>query len=367
MQVLIKWLLFISGFFLLSCEKPTFLVQSSIHNPYEEERIYGPIHEEWFVLKNSSRSKALDLLILVQNKASMLDRLNLFSESYAALTSELTDYDWQIAFSSADHGDHEDKNSHQNYRDYLQQTEGRFGGLMNLEGMNIEGRGGVLQTKILNMSMELKWEAFFHSLSHYPARDCEKAPYCSRGEQTQALRSLKTALLRSALDNRAFFRPFADFVAIILTNEPERSGDIDQADTAEMVLETFDKMFSHLDREKRFLSFGFLILDKHCLLLEREISAAANFSPEIEKLAEKTGGKNFSLCQQDYNRSLKTLSRQIRDSLENSILLKAKPVPGTIRLKFESPRLDWKSYGRKIVFKNRKQEEIRVHVSYEEL
>ena len=245
----------------------------------------------------------------------------------------------------------------------------------NILTMNTEPTGGdVSHSWLLSLSnlsiskkMELIGEAFSHSLSHPAIRDCKSPPYCSRGGQAQPLRSLKSAMLRSVLDNRYFFRPSADLVTIILTNEPERAGDKARADTDETVIQTFEDMFSHLSREKLFISFGFLILDQDCLMLERENSSSANFSPLIAKMAENTGGKNFSLCARDYNRSLENLSEHIRNSLENSIMLKERPLAGSLTLDFESPRLDWKIYGRKIVFKNRKKEEIRVSVSYEPL
>lgn len=342
--------------FLFACSNSPQFQSLDSERAYRASLISGEWQEEEFML--DKKKSLVDILIVADTSESMYHRLNDLGQSLFDLLSVISDYDWQIGITSADHGDHtEPSGLQQDWRDYVLEPQGRFGGLMNLED-----EGGILRTKILNSQVLNYHNVFFHTLSHEPSRDCNRPPYChSRLEQP--LRSLRSAMQRAQLDNSSFFRPQADLVSLIITNEEERSEDRARATQALQVVRTFNKIFGHLD--KKFIAFNIVIMDEACLAVERENSQVAHMARSIAKLADLTGGQNISICSHNYGKSLKEISKHIKNSLENSVLLKKEPVPETVEVEFiKGSKLDWKLYGRQIVFENSFSSPTYVSVSY---
>ena len=344
-------------FVLLSCN------QSYFHS-VDSEKMYqvslGSSSDQWekeeFTL--DAKKSLTDILIVADTSESMYHHLHNLGRSLSDLLSIISDYDWQIGITSADHGDHEKPlGLQQNWKDHVSGIQGRFGGLMNLEN-----KKALLKSKWLNSETRNYKDIFFHTLSHFPERNCNRPPYC-HAKLEQPLRSLKTAMLRANLDNGVFFRPKADLVSLIITNEEERSEDRKRATKASYVVETFNKVFGHLD--KKFIAFNILIMDEACLDKERQKSPVANKANSIAELAQLTGGDNISICSKDYGLALKGISKHIKNSLENSILLKKEPVPGSVQIEFEGSELAWQRYGRKIVFEKRGSKPVYVSIFYQ--
>ena len=320
------------------------------------------MEREDFVLRE--KKSLVDFLIVGDTSPSMYHRLSELGESLSDLLYVISDHDWQIAFTSADHGDHANPSSsfQEDWKDHIAESQGRYGALMNLEH-----RGHILGVKILTPRTPNYKEVFLHTLSHGPDRDCNLPPYChSRLEQP--LRSLKSAMERAVLDNSSLFRPQADFISIIIGNEEERAEDRQRATNAQEVAQTFNEIFGHLD--KKFIAFNILILDPssdptNCLNEEKKTSNVAQPAYSIAELAELTGGYNISLCSSDYGRELRSLSKYIKNSLENSIVLEKEPIPETVMVEFaEGPELRWKQYGRNILFENSGSGPVHVSVFY---
>ena len=312
----------------------------------------GKWETEEFTL--GEKKSLVDILIVADTSESMYHHLNNLGSSLLDLLSVISHYDWQIGITSADHGDHEDPlGLQQHWRDHILDPHGTFGGLMNLENEK-----WLLNTKILTPKIDNYEDVFFHTLSHEPNRDCHRPPYC-HPRLEQPLRSLIAAMKRAHLDNSSFFRPQADFVSLIVANEKERSEDRARATQALQVVQTFNEIFGHLD--KKFIAFNILILDEDCLAVEKENHKMASIATSIAELADLTGGSNISICSKSYGQILENISKHIKNSLENSIVLKEDPVPETVRIEFmEGPELNWELYGRKIVFENKFSSPIHV-------
>ena len=311
---------------------------------------------EHFVLDGG---KALiDLLIVVDTSRSMFHHLNDLGESLGEILTLIPDYDWQIAFSSADHGDHSQPKAglQAKWRSHTDASLGRFGSLMPLED-----EGGILRRRILNKDIPDYRNVFFYTLSHTEPRNCRRPPYC-HGRVEQPLRSLKSAMQRAVLDNGALFRPRADFVSLIVTNEEERAEDRSRATSAEELVETFHRVFGHLD--KKFIAFNILVLDEDCLEREREAGSTAHIAKSIARLADLTGGENISICQSSYGPDLKSISQKIKSSLENSVALAMEPLPETLEVAFEGPHARYELYGRQMVFERASSQPLSFSVSY---
>lgn len=348
--------LFCLPLFLLSCDQKTSFYNFSKGDVTN----YNSSSEEWereyFTL--DEKQALIDILIVADTSPSMFHHLNDLGRSLSSLLSVISHYDWQIGITSADHGDHHNPlNAQETWKNHVQDSKGRFGCLMNLENNK-----QILQTKILNSKVPNYDRVFYHSLSHDSQIKCQLPPYC-HAQVEQPLRSLKSAIQRVHLDNRSFFRSTADFVSIIITNEEERAEDRERATSAQEVVQTFNNTFSHLD--KKFIAFNILVMDKDCYREEKRQGKASHIAYSIAELAELTGGYNISICSPDYGSALAGLSRYIKNSLENSILLKKEPIPGTVQVEFiNGQELKWKQYGRNIVFENRNSRTIETVISY---
>jgi len=344
---------------LLSCNSATNFYSLSERSSAFNGSFSGQQEVEDFLLQG--KSSLADFLIVADTSQSMHHHLKNFGHSLTDLLHVISNYNWQVGITSADHGDHENPSRlQQDWRDYISEPYGRFGSLMNLENGS-----RILNAKILTSKTPNYEQVFLQSLSHNSNRECHRPPYCHPGLE-QPLRSLIAAIERASLDNRDLFRPEADLISLIIANEEERSEDRIRATQAKQVIQTFNRVFGHLD--KKFIAFNILIMDEACLAAERQKTEVASIAHSIAELAELTGGDNMSICHPNYGYALRNLSKHIKNSLENSILLKKEPVPGTVEVKFvKGPQLKWEQYGRNIIFKKKGDRPIHVSVSYKSL
>jgi len=321
-----RYSLFISFLLFLSCSKNHLFYSVNQDSQIALKSLASPLEKEVFNLKEA-KSK-VDILIVADTSRSMSHRLSQLGQSLSDLLSVIVDYDWQIGITSADHGDHGNPTYiQQSWRDYYLRPHGRFGGLMSLE----DGKR-ILDSKILTPKVKGYENIFLQSLSHGVQRDCARPPFC-HARLEQPLRSLKSAMQRSVLDNKTFFRSSANFVSLIITNEEERAEDRSRATTAEQVVQVFHEMFGHLN--KNYVAFNILIKNKNCLMAERQHSPLANFSHSIDKLAEITGGYKINICSGNYGPVLKQLYKHIKNSLFSRVILRKEPVPESLQYKFE--------------------------------
>ena len=346
----LKILGFLSFFLVFSCTDANFsgLSLTSVSQGS------GGMQEESFDL--SYNKSKVDILILPDTSESMNHHLQNFGESLRDLLSVISDYDWRIGITSTDHGDHGKSDIKQRRQDawtnHPYAEKGKFGTLMPLQ-MNALATS---DKRFLTKNTPNFEEVFRLSLSHDYEGECHLPPYC-QNHLEQPLRSLKSFIERSSFDknkggNSDFFRGDADFVAIILTNEDERNEDQERATTASQVIKTFNERFSYVG--KKFFAFSFLVANDSCFNEERDRvqgGHALTFPKILPHLATGTGGYNSSICSKNYGADLSDLSQFMRQSIENSVVLKHDPVPQTIHIEFSSGKeIPWEVFGRKIIF-----------------
>ena len=354
-------LLFISSILGACGETSVRFYSESVSKQVEEPFLDG-FREEFFEIENDTKYP-LDILIVVDSSSSMNGHLESLGKSLSDILSVISDYDWQIAFTTVDHGDHEQVlqklSSEEEWQDHASDLFPRFGNLMFLEK-----NGRISNKKILTQNTDFFEKVFYDTLSHFPERDCTLPPFCHKYLE-QPLRSLKSALERSNLDSESFFRSNADFVSIIVTNEDERDEDASRATSAEEVVQAFNQLFNS---SKKFLSFGIIVNDENCLNQELQKSQKAKQATRIAKLAQLTGGENLSICDENYSPNLQRISSVIKSHTERSVFLKELPFVDSVEVEvLQGSPAPWVLFGKRLVFKGKLEEGTQVHVQYQVL
>lgn len=302
----------------------------------------------------------INFLFILDVSASMTDDLSRLGEAFESLISQIRLIKWNMFFTTADHGDHdytenlETKNkvfSSQKWEDYTGDKPyfGQF--------MDLEYKGESINQKQLSVNTTDYINVFKDTLTKNLEEDCDLAPYC-QGSLEQPLRVLKSSLKRLAKKD-----PFkGDIISIIVTDEDERSEDLENATKAQEVVNTFNTLFP----EKSFHAFSLLIQDNNCLKQQQEYSPQSVYGERISELAKLTQGKNISLCELDYGPPLKSISRFVRNLIE-SVDLKEQPILTqniTIEFLKGSSRKQWELKNKKIVFKKALDIGSEIKVSY---
>ncbi len=311
-----------------------------------------------------SDRKELEILFVVDVSESMDDNLKNTGKNMLSLLSYIQDKNWRMAFTTADHGDHDQ--SKQGTPDRWESYTGddpRFGKFMRLER-----NGEVLQQFILNRDTPRYETVFQDTLTRQDPSDCERPPFC-QSHNEQPLRSLLSAVSRYKTDKKArqFFKPGVDTVVIIATDEDERSEDFRRATTAEKVIQTYKNVFK--GQGKRLFGFSISIQDEQCYREEKRaglFGSKASYGHIVGRLAELTGGKNISLCSEDYGSVLAEISKITRALMQSLTLSEMFYIPETVKVSLipEQPNVSWKLYGRKLIFSEDIVPNTEVTVSY---
>lgn len=310
---------------------------------------------EVFELKD--RHTAVDVLFVLDVSKSMRGNLNKVGRNLSSLLSHISQMNWQIGFTTADHGDHVFLNqsfSSARWDKYFG-VDPYFGRLMNLEL-----KGKPLDFYILNNNTENYEQIFIDTLTtNEGPQMCNLAPYC-QGDHEQPLRVLQSSMLRP--ENQFFFREDSDLVSIIITNEDERTEDPDMATTAREVKDTFYQKFQNKD----LYSFNILVKseDQECLKKQSK-NTQASYGARIAELAYITGGKNLSICKDDYELALQEISQLIKGRILSNIYLSEYPDPTSITIStMPFQQTQWELEGRHIKFTPSLSYKTTIEVNY---
>ncbi len=301
---------------------------------------------------------AVDILFVLDVSSSMKDNLKKLGSSMLDLLTYIQDFDWQMAFTTADHGDHKKVNGkvgRQRWKNYRGE-EPHFGLFMNLEHRN-----KLLKDKILSKSNRFYDTIFLDTLTIHDENSRSLPPF-SQGDHEQPLRALKAAIERD--ENKNFFRPHSDLIAFIITNEDERVEDQENATTAREVVDAFQSQFSS---DKNFYGFGILVKegDVNCYNSQKRKGQSVEYGKKVSELAQAAYGRNISICS-DYGSTLEGISQMIRSRVLDNIYLKtAFPKQDSIHVKITPKQnTEWKLEGRHIVFRPALKLGSEVQVSY---
>jgi hypothetical protein len=308
----------------------------------------------------------VDFLFVLDVSPSMADDLVHLGQGFEDLISQVKGSKWQMAFTTADHGDHnyeEDLSTgkkifpQQQWKDY-QGDQPYFGHFMHLEY-----QGKKLPEMTLNPQISDYVNVFKDTVSRGVDEKCLLAPYC-QGSLEQPLRVLNSSIerLAQAESDSPMLKNSEVLVSLIVTDEDERLEDQEHATTAQEVLNNFKKLFP----EKSFHVFTLLIQDEQCLAQQKKHSPQSVYGEKISELAKITNGKNISLCEENYGPPLQEMSALLRKLIE-SVELKEEPVlKAGIKVEFIKGKNqeNWKAVGKKLVFKEFLAPDSEIKVSY---
>ena len=316
----------------------------------------GFVHE-FFEFKEEETK--LDILFVLDVSRSMRDNLSKLGESMDSLLSRINNFDWQMAFTTADHGDHTKvggrvgEESWQDYRGDLPHF-GQF--------MRLELRGELLGDQILKKNNPDFDKIFEDTLTSNSTKNCNDGlpPFCQGGHE-QPLRSLKAALERE--ENQLFFRKNADLIAIVITNEDERVEDPRKATSAQEVEDVFYSL--NRNKGKSMYGFGIIVNDENCYSYHNNRATRGEYSERVAELAQVTSGRNISICEEDYGNALEGVSNLIRKRSFDRVKLEKTPKEGTTQVSF-TPRQDieWVVRGETIFFEKSLPPDTQIDVQY---
>ncbi len=316
----------------------------------------------------------LEIILVVDVSGSMDDDLKAVGSNMTSLLSYIEEKKWRMAFTTADHGDHDRNNPSQSERwqDYTGSLP-RFG-----QFMPLEKEGQIGDQKILDKHTSNYTKVFRDTLTRESSDECHLPPFC-QGHNEQPLRALKAAIQRAESDrvHQEFFKPNTDTVVIIVTDEDERRQEPLYATKAREVLQTYSTQFK--GQKKRLFGFSISIQDEACFKQEKGSSgwfaewfdtSAANYGRGVARLADITGGSNISLCEKNYSVSLRDISERTRKLVHSVTLREMFYIPDTVEVELtpNQPNISWKLYGRSLVFSGEllPETKITVHYRYEQ-
>ena len=242
----------------------------------------------------------VDILFVLDTSVSMNYYLKTaFEKRFARFISLIDPLDWRMFFTNAGY------------------SSGRFNfsGAMNGKAMRLESRKGILKRRHLDKTVPNYADIFLLTItkktvmqsmgrkSNGDYNNCSFPPYCHGGEKP--LRATRASF--SA--NKNLIREEADLVVVIISNTDENKVRKAQALSADEVIEEFVSIYGS---NKRLSVLSLIVLpeDKDCLLENKKIQRVIPETWEgkrIAKLAEQTGGGNFSICLKDYSVLAKTI------------------------------------------------------------
>ncbi len=351
---------------------------------------------------NQLESQAVDFLFVLDVSPSMGRVLERLGQAFSSLMSHIQSSRWRMFFTTADHGDHDYlENSNTGEKIFSQALMEDYHGTDPYFGhfMNLEYKGKTLDQIYLSPQTTDYVRVFQDTLTRNQEDSCSLAPYC-QGAMEQPLRALKASLTRF----KALVPPVEEpeqesgpkqgpeaeqesgpkqgpeagpepepssVISFIVTNEDERKEDPTQATTAQEVLDHFKALFP----KKTFYSFGLLIQDdeseesQNCLQKQSQLESENHYSAvpgvRVSELARITGGKNISLCEEDFGPPLRDISRLLRRHIQ-SLSLKEEPLSKSVQLKFLKGKSQtrWKREGKKLVFEEVLPPDSEIKVSY---
>ena len=275
----------------------------------------------------------VDIVFILDVSRSMEDNLEKISLASSSLTASIEHLDWQITFTTADHGDSQyqctegktqtRKNNKGNTQKFCPRehrifpefadswvhytgTDPKFGNPMPIQ----DGRR-ILNQSRLNSSLP-NYENIFRDTitrsSYEKQSPCQWPPFC-QGDHEQPLRVLKSIIEQSKDLNQSPLRPPAVLAVFIATDEKERAADFKNATTAREVIDTFNTVFQdHPD--KKMIVYGISILNPSCL--EKQHTVEADYSQQLNQLVSLTKGMSIDICQDSYQSAFSDISKRLR-------------------------------------------------------
>ncbi|RYZ66453.1 MAG: hypothetical protein EOP05_19120 [Proteobacteria bacterium] len=289
----------------------------------------------------------VDILIVNDNSASMDEEQTKMSTRFANFVSALKGIDYRIAMTTTD---------------IDSKRWGQHGKIM---PWGTGGKDLVLTPATLDAST--KFKQTIQRTETIGCIDVNDGYYCPSSTE-QPLKAIELAIDERTGANSALFRDNVDFVAVVLSDEDEKSTGPSGATKAEDVVAHFQKAFNGT---KRMNVHGIVVKPGDSVCLKKQASqgkgAKSSYATRVSALAGLTNGSLNSICDSDYSKSLSSISSQVQ-KLVSSFDLEQAPKAGTVKVKLvpaPSEALNWSVEGNHLIFSTPPAAGTRIEVSYE--
>ena len=283
--------LFVSISFLSACAKKYFsVVKSQNENSNENAKeILQPqkVKESPFAFKiqqfNHLPNPKIDIIFIVDNSSSMEPMQEKLSKKLNSFLTHLKNMDWRIGILTTDMGKKKDR------KDY-KKGQGRFFNFSHGKKF-IDHQTPSYNNLFLNSIQMVGKDGSGTSLREYP------------------IASLLTAMQKREGKNSGFFRPESYIVTVILTNEDEYSEEPHSGSDPSELLTFFKENMSN--QHKGLRVYGIIIIpkDDRCFKKQNRWLNYGRYGYKVADLVQQTGGKNISICETDYARGLRKISK----------------------------------------------------------
>ena len=245
----------------------------------EETQSIEQTPQEEQVSKISKATNKLDILMVIDNSASMNSLLKSNNIRFDGFIDNFKKLNWRIAFLDSD----PEKNGNKK--------------LMELE---LDG-SMVLSRRYITKHTRKNQQIFIDTITRNNKPPCLFSPGCgSPVERTMTSLSQYLAFSEEPETGSHFLRDDASLAVVIMTDNKENESQ-DQLTTANLFLHDLDESF----KDKGFTVYSITALSSECQQQLRRrgepSSLEANFAPEITSLASQTDGANISLCSPSYS------------------------------------------------------------------
>lgn len=318
---------------------------SFVPAPIENASLEGPVDNgnertDTFNFNSERPPSKVDVLFIVDNSGSMLEEQSKLSTALSSFVDSLTDLDWQIGITTTDIS----------------------GGIHSTNGdiVTMEGTAA----KVLNKRIPNYESIFLNTvMAHGTPIECDTTGMnCPSGDE-QPLEAMRLAVTKRNTTNYGFFRANSDFVAIVLSDEDEKSNGRNNARTPSSVVSTVETTWG---LTKMFSVFGIIVKpgDTNCFNIQTQNSGT--YGTFVQSLADLTNGVTGSICDSDFGPALSTIGDRVRQ-YATSVALTAVPVAGTVAVTLTpaQPLITWVVRGQTVRFSDTPARGTVIEVTYE--
>ncbi len=294
------------------------------------EPTYKTIQEVFYQQDSNSQ---VDILMVIDNSPSMIEEQQKMGTKISSFLSELGQIDWQIGITTTD---------------ISGGTFSTNGNLLKLNGINDR----ILTNKTPNYN-----QVFLNTITRPESNCTDTCPSTNE----QPLRAAMMAMEQRDTQNQGFFRPGADLVLVIISDEDEMSNAPPQATTPQMVI---DHVKSIWGNTKNFTTYAIIIRPNDYSCFMQNYGGGGTYGTYAHTLAQLTGGLEGNICDADYGPSLSQIGNRVR-TLLSSFTLSFSPVSGSLHISLNPFQdISWELSGQNIRFKSAPVSGTQIDVKY---
>ena len=295
-----------------------------------------------FTINDDKPLMPVDIIFVIDNSLSMLEEQQKLATKLSYFTDSISGVDWQIGITTTDVS----------------------GGFYSTNGILVDlvFTGANSSSKILTKNTPKYEQVFLDTVTRYgTVLNCENSSVgCASGNE-QPMKAIFMGIERRNSVNTGFFRPGADLVTIILSDEDEDSPTLSGLITPEKLIGFVTDIFA----DKRYTNYGIIYRpnDQNCMSTDIQ---GGRFGINIQRLVDLTGGISVSICDPDYSKSLAKIGKKVQRIAKHLKLSKIPKQDASIEVILKPPQLEitWKVVGNDLELSDIPAKGTRITVKY---